>query len=224
MKSIAALEIMAAAFLLSLNFAYAQASVGVKVGDWIKYELTVSGTTPPQDMPQWAKAECTSIAGTTVTLLMTMHISDGTEHTETWAIDVATGSGHAVFQIIIPANSKTGDTIQLVTNNSLTIAGESTGAYAGASRTFVYASLVEEDEHYDYRWDKQTGILLEISVTQGSSSIAYKATSTNIWQSSSSNPLIMPSLPIEILSISVSAVVAIFIVSIAVIYTKYKRN
>ncbi|MEM2262834.1 MAG: hypothetical protein QW160_01265, partial [Candidatus Bathyarchaeia archaeon] len=101
---------------------------------------------------------------------------------ETWTIDVATGSGNAFFRIVIPANSKTGDTIQLVTNGSVTITEEATGTYAGASRTYVYASLAEESEQYTYRWDKQTGILLEISVTQGSASIAYRATNTNIWQ------------------------------------------
>ncbi|MEM2588871.1 MAG: hypothetical protein QXT44_03565 [Candidatus Bathyarchaeia archaeon] len=226
MKTIAVLGVIAMAFLPCLNIAYAEAQVGVKVGDWVKYELTASGITPPPDMPQWAKAECTSITGTTVTLKMTMHMSDGTEHTETWTIGIATGSGNAAFQIIIPANSETGDTIQLVNNRSLTIAGESTSTYAGASRTYVYASVAEEDGQYTYHWDKQTGILLEVSGTKGSASIAYKATSTNIWQSSS-NPLSLPSLsnlPIETLSISISVMAAIAMITAAIVYTKHKRN
>ncbi|MEM3770059.1 MAG: hypothetical protein QXG76_02590 [Candidatus Bathyarchaeia archaeon] len=223
MKPVAIFGVITMAFLLCLNMAYAEAQVGVKVGDWVKYELEVSGTTPPSDMPQWVKAECASVTGTTVTLRMTMHMSDETEHTETYTIDIATGSGNAPFQMIIPANSKTGDTIQLVTNGSLTIAGEATGTYAGASRTYVYASQVEENEQYTYRWDKQTGALLEISVTQGSASIAYKATSTNIWQATSQNPLSLPSLPIEILSICISTAVAIAIMTTAIIYTRRKR-
>lgn len=223
MRRITALGIMVMAFLLCLNLAYAEVQVGVKVGDWVKYELTVSGASPPQDLPQWVRAECTSVAGTNVTLRMLMHMSNGAEHMETWTIDVATGSGHAFFQAVIPANSKTGDTIQLVTNDSVTIAGEATGTYAGASRTYVYASLVEEDGQFDYCWDKQTGVLLEVSLTQDSASIAYKATDTNIWQPSQ-NPFALPNLPIEILSICISTAVAIAIVTTAIIYTKRKNQ
>ncbi|MEM2806874.1 MAG: hypothetical protein QXK86_08520 [Candidatus Bathyarchaeia archaeon] len=202
---------------------YAEAQVGVKVDDWIKYELIVSGTTPPPEMPQWVKVEYKSIAGTTVTLKITMHMSDGTEHTETHTIDVASGSGTAPFQAIIPANSKTGDAIQLVTDGSVIIAGEATGTYAGASRTYVYASITEGDVQHTYRWDKQTGVLLEINLAQSSASIAYKATSTNIWQGTpSSNPLSLPNLPIEIMSICISTAIAIAIVSTAIIYTRRK--
>ncbi|MEM2440037.1 MAG: hypothetical protein QW493_02345 [Candidatus Bathyarchaeia archaeon] len=145
---------------------------------------------------------------------------------ETWTVDVATGSGNAFFQVLIPANSKTGDTIQLVTNGSVTIAGEAIGTYAGASRTYVYASITEGDVQHTYRWDKQTGVLLEISLAQGSALIAYKATSTNIWQTSS-NPLSLPSLPslsIEMLSVIISVIIATVMVATAVIYTKHKRG
>ena len=225
MKKIAALVVIAIVFLLSLDLAYAEAQVGVNTGNWIKYELTVSGTSPPSDMPQWVKGECVSVAETTVTLRMTMHMSNGTEHVETWTIDVATGSGNATFQVVIPANSKTGDTVKLVDFGDVTIAGETTGTYAGASRTLVYVSLTQEDEQYNYRWDKQTGVLLEISLTQSSASIAYKATSTNIWQASSPpNQLNLPNLPIEILSILISTAVAIAIVTTAIIYARRKRS
>lgn len=224
MKQAAVLGIMVAAFLFSLNLVYAQAQVGVKVSDWIKYEFAGGGAAPPPDMPQWVKVECTSIAETTVTLRITMHMSDGAERTETCTIDVVSGAGNAPFQALIPANSKTGDTIQLVTKESLTIAGESTGAYAGASRTYVYAIITKEDGQYTYRWDKQTGVLLEIGVTQGSAPIAYKATDTNIWQASSQSPLSLPSMSIELLSISISLMVAIAIVATAVVYAKYKRS
>jgi hypothetical protein len=77
---------------------------------------------------------------------------------------------------------------------------------------------------FSYCWDKETGVLVEITLTQGSTSATYKATSTNIWQASSSNPLTLPSLPIEMLSISVSVAAAIAIVATAAIYTKHKRS
>jgi len=209
--------------LLGIGLAYVEAQVGVKVGDWVKCEY-VSGGNPPGDAPQWVKVECLSVTGTTATLRVTTHFSSGAEQTEIMTWDVASGTGNLTFQALIPANSKTGDTVQVIEGGNVTIAGERTGTYAGASRTVVYASLTQGDMQFSYCWDKETGVLVEITLTQGSTSATYKATSTNIWQASSSNPLTLPSLPIEMLSISVSVAAAIAIVATAAIYTKHKRS
>jgi len=98
-----------------------------------------------------------------------------------------------------------------------------TGTHAGASRTVVYASLTQGDMQFSYCWDKETGIIVEVTLTQGYMSATFKATSIKIWQASSNLPL-MPSLPIETLSISISVMVAIAIVATALIYTKHKRS
>ena len=209
--------------LLGIGLAYAEAQVGVKAGDWVKCEY-VSGGNPPGDAPQWVKVECLSVTGTNAILRVTTHFSGGAEQTEIMTWDVASGTGNLTFQALIPANSKTGDTVQLIEGGNVTIAGERTGTYAGASRTVVHASLTQGDMQFSYCWDKETGVLVEITLTQGSTSATYKATSTNIWQASSSNPLTLPSLPIEMLSISVSVAAAIAIVATAAIYTKHKRS
>jgi hypothetical protein len=174
--------------LLGIGLAYAEAQVGVKAGDWVKCEYA-SGGNPPGDAPQWVKVECLSVTGTTATLRVTTHFSSGAEQTEIMTWDVASGTGNLTFQALIPANSKTGDTVQVIEGGNVTIAGERTGTYAGASRTVVYASLTQGDMQFSYCWDKETGVLVEITLTQGSTSATYKATSTNIWQASSSNPL-----------------------------------
>ncbi|MEM3054626.1 MAG: hypothetical protein QXM52_02830 [Candidatus Bathyarchaeia archaeon] len=223
MRKANAFAIISLLLFLLATLVYAEASVGIKSGDWIEYEFNVSGA-PPPDMPQQVKAECVSVAGTIATLRMIMHMGDGTEHVETMVVDVASGLGNATFQVLIPANSKAGDTIKVVNYGDLTIAGETTGTYAGASRTIVYASLSQGDMHFNYRWDKQTGVLMEISLTQGAASAAYKATSTNLWQASS-NPLALPSsLPVELLSISISLLVAVAMVIAALVYTRHKRG
>ena len=134
------------------------------------------------------------------------------------------GTGNLTFQALIPANSKTGDTVKVIEGGSLTIAGEKTGTYAGASRTVVYASLMHGDTQFSYCRDKETGIIVEVTLIQGSTSATYKATSTSIWQTSSPNPLTLPTMPIEVLSISISVAVAAAIITTAVIYTKRKRG
>jgi len=209
-------------FLLSAALAYAEAQVGIKPGDWVRCELTTSGA-PSEDTPQWVKVECLSVTGTTATLKMTMHMSNGAEQNEIGTLDVASGEGNATFQALIPANSKTGDTIQIVGYGSVTIAGEKTETYAGASRTAVYASFSQGEMQFNCCWDKQTGILVETTLTQGSTSATFKAISTNIWQASS-NPLTLPNLSIELLSICISVALAIAIVAAAVILTRHKRS
>jgi len=210
--------------LLNTAFAYAEAHVGVKAGDWIKCEYA-SGGSPPSGAPQWVKVECLSVTGTTATLRVIFKPTDGAEQIGIMTWDVASGVGNMTFQALIPANSKTGDNVKVIEGGNVTIAGEKTGTYAGASRTVVYASLMQGDTQFSYCWDKETGIVVELTLTQGSTSATYKATSTNIWQtSSSSNPLTLPTIPIEILSISISVAVAAAIITTAVIYTKRKRN
>jgi hypothetical protein len=57
-------------------------------------------------------------------------MSSGTEQNEIVTLDVVSGTGNSTFQMLIPANSKTGDTIKIVGYGDLTIAGETTGTYA----------------------------------------------------------------------------------------------
>jgi len=223
MKKVAALGAVAVLFLLSLGLTYAEVQVGVKAGDWIKYDAITSGNSSA-DMPQWVKIEFLNIAGTTVTYRETQYMSNGTEQSMIRTLDVASAIGNATFQLLVPANSKTGDIIQMVEGGNVQVAGEKTETYAGTSRTVIYASLSREGTQVNYYWDKQVGILLEVALTQGSASLAYKATSTNIWQTSPSNPLMLPSLSVEIMSICISTVVAVVIVVTALIYTRRKRS
>ena len=208
---------------LCTTFAYAEAQVGVKAGDWIKCEYASSGS-PPSGAPQWVKVECLSVTGTTATVCVTFKPTDGAEQTGIMSWDVASGTGNLTFQALIPANSKTGDTVKVIEGGSLTIAGEKTGTYAGESRTVVYASLMHGDTQFSYCWDKETGIIVEVTLTQGSTSATYKATSTNIWQASSPPPLTLPTISTETLSISISAAVAAAIITTALIYTKHKKG
>lgn len=222
MKKAIIFETIITLLLLYTASTYAEAQIGVKTGDWIRCDY-VSGSNLPSDFIQWVKVECLSTEGTTATLRMTTHLNNGEEQTEIMIWDVASGTGNLTFQALIPANSKTGDTIPVVGGSSITIAGEKTGNYAGANRNVVYASLTQGDMQFSCCWDKETGIIAEATLTQGSTSATFKATSTNIWQASS-NPLTLPNLPIELLSISISTALAIAIVAAAVILTRHKRR
>jgi parallel beta-helix repeat protein len=160
--------------------------VGVKAGDWIKIDYTISGAPAGTPLPQWLKVEFLSVEGTSATVRVTMHMSDGSEQDATVPVDVvAGGQALGLSGFVIPANLTVGDSITMggvgFTFN-VTIDGETTRDYAGASRTIVYASFSQLGSQLTYYWDKQTGIMVEASTTSGSITGTGKATETNMWQ------------------------------------------
>jgi hypothetical protein len=182
---------------------------GVKAGDWIKYDYTITGWPTGTPYPKWLKVEFLSVEGTTATVRVTMHMSDGTEQNATVSVDVVAG-GHALelSGFIIPANWTTGYSISMGSVGftfPVTIAGETTRTYAGASRTVVYASFSQSGTQLTYYWDKQTGVMVEASTISGSITGTAKPTETNMWQAASSD------LPIETIYLYILAALATII-------------
>ncbi len=164
-----------------------EAQVGVKAGDWIKCDYTVTGWSSGTPYPEWLKVEILSVEGTTATVRATMHMDNGTEQSDTLSVDVVTGCGafDTLFGFIIPANCTTGDSIMMGGDGltfNVTIDGEITRTYVGASRRVVFASFSQHGTELIYYWDKQTGILVESGATSGDMIATGIATETNMWQ------------------------------------------
>ena len=159
-------------------------TVGVKAGDWIKCAYTISGWPSGTPYPEWLKVEFLTVEGTNATVRVTMRMSDGTEQSDTMIVDVVAGGGtfQGLSGFVIPANSTTGDSIYMTGYGNVTIAGETTGTYGGATRTVVYASFSQYGTQLTYRWDKLTGVIVESSVVSGGVAGTAKATETNMWQ------------------------------------------
>jgi len=82
-------------------FAYAEAQVGVKAGDWIKYDAVTSGVDlASTNMPQWVKIEFLSVTETTVTFRQTSHMSSGAEQSEIIMLDAASGAETRLFRYL----------------------------------------------------------------------------------------------------------------------------
>jgi hypothetical protein len=132
--------------------------------------------------------EFLSVEETKATIRVTMRMSDGTEQNQTMTIDVvAGGQALGLSGFVIPANSKVGDSITIGGDGftfNVTIDGETTRTYAGASRTVVYASFSQFGAQLTYYWDKQAGVMVESSGTypQLNMTETAKATETNMWQ------------------------------------------
>ena len=54
-KKLVVAALLIAVFLLSLNGVLGEVSVGVKVGDWIEYEVSTSGDVPDGHDVTWAE-------------------------------------------------------------------------------------------------------------------------------------------------------------------------
>jgi parallel beta-helix repeat protein len=194
--------------------------IGVKADDWIKCTYTISGWPSGTPYPEWLKVEFLSVEGTNATIRVTMRMSDGTEPSQTMTIDVAAGGGtfQGLSGFVIPANCTTGDSIYMTGYGIVTIAGETTRIYAGASRTVVYASFSQYGTQLTYYWDKQTGVMVEASAVSGSVTGTAKATETNMWQAAPSG------LPIEPVYLYILAALAIIVVGGAAVFIVRRRK
>jgi len=196
-----------------------EVKVGVMAGDWIKVEYTITGWPAGQPYPEWLTVEFLTVEGTSATVRVTMHMSDGTEQNATVPVNVVAGGGEAfgLSGFVIPANLTVGDSVYISGYGNVTIAGETTRTYAGASRTVVYASISQYGTQLTYYWDKQTGVMVEASTTSGGVTATAKATETNMWQ-----PELFGLDPILLYSLIIVTIVIVAAVAFLAIRRKKK--
>ena len=115
-----------------------------------------------------------------------MRMSDGTELSDTVPADLSEGGGEAfgIAGFVIPSNVTTGDSVHISGYGNVTIEGETARTYAGARREVVYASFSQDEVQMTYYWDKETGVMLEASTTQGDVTTIGKMAETNMWEAS----------------------------------------
>lgn len=186
--------------------------VGVKAGDWIKSEYKISGWPDDQPYPEWLKLEFLSVEGTSTSVRATMRMSDGTEETDTVPVEVGGGAeASGLSGFIIPANSEVGDSIVMgvfgITFADALIEGETTGTYARADRTVVYAGVSQYGVELTYYWDKQTGVMVEASSAYGDTVSTARATETNMWEAATKEMPWWPWLIVAVVGAAVAGAV-----------------
>jgi hypothetical protein len=154
----------------------AEILVGVKQGDWIEYQVNVTGTPPPDHNIIWARMEITDVQGGDINLNITTRFSNGTLLNEAITLNLETGQLGDDF--IIPANLTVGDTFYDKTEGNIMISGAEERTYAGATRTVVYANTSQTK----FYWDKSTGILVEATSSYTEYTMHTTADKTNMWQ------------------------------------------
>lgn len=200
-------------------------TVGVKAGDWIKYQISASGDTSEGfgdiNQTDWMKGEVSSVSGTSVTMQMIAHYKNGsTAPIQTLVGDVAAGSGDLSF-ILIPADLKEGDTLQLAMfgSSNMVINDTVSRTYAGASRSANHFGVSASGGGFTVAanayWDQATGILLELSMSmitpEQNMQVNIKAIETNMWSSGLFGGDILETLSNPIFIISIAAVIIVAI-------------
>ncbi|HDQ06537.1 MAG TPA: hypothetical protein ENN36_07445 [Candidatus Bathyarchaeota archaeon] len=166
------------AALLSLIFsavASADVLVGVKPGDWVTYNVQITGEVPEQHDVTWCKIEVIEVEGNHVYVDITYRHFDGREETKSSTLKFETG--HVGEAFMIPANSDKGDTFSSY-EGPIIIGGVEKASCAGAIRSVVYASTSVTVFH----WDRSTGFLVEANSSSSEYTMFTKAEKTNMWQ------------------------------------------
>jgi parallel beta-helix repeat protein len=167
--------------------------IGVKSGDWVKYQIEGSAS----DGVAWIVIEVENVDApkSTVAFCVTLHYYNGTERSDTFYLNLATGryepEGHyfASYPFIF-ANLEVGEAPYESWPN-YTIQNEMIKTYCGAKRQVLYFHIDEVSDSTDPShvivnayWDKVTGVLLEFELTQDGQTLKMTAIETNLWSTS----------------------------------------
>jgi len=181
MRKLALLAISLFMIFLIMPFAVAvsDVSVGVKKGDWIQYNVFVTGNPPGDHNIKWAFMNVTDVQGTTIALDIQILFNNGTNYPEHITLNLATGIlGDDFF---IPKNLNVGDQFYDAYQGNITITSIQQQTVASAQRTLVLGAT----NYTSYAWDRSTGTLVAATSNETEPPQYYMVTNTNatnIWQ------------------------------------------
>lgn len=174
--------------LLSLsNFAYAQRTVGVQIGDWVDYRVTATfegdsinpfeNVTDPFANVTSMRLIVVDIVDTNVTLDMQMYYENGSDVIETGWVDVDTGNGTGPQGWLIATNLTAGDQVYTGTESmfgEMTINETINREYLGSTHEVNHFILnfttppnpwMNASTLLDYYWFKDSGFAAEVNVS-----------------------------------------------------------
>jgi hypothetical protein len=199
--------------IVPIAVAVSDVSVGVKQGDWIQYNVIVTGNPPGDHNIKWASMNVTAVQGTAITLEIQTLFNNGTNYPEHITLNLATGIlGDDFF---IPKNLNVGDKFYDAYQGNITITNVQQRIVAGAERTVVLGAT----NYTRYAWDRTTGTLVAATSNETEPPQYYMVTNTNatnIWQPDIQQTDILgfaPATFYDVLAATVIAAVAVAVVS-----------
>jgi hypothetical protein len=196
-----------------IGVASAALTVGVKEGDWIEYQVNITGT-PPDPSQSVVEANMTvlNVSGTSIQVNIISTLSNGTQLSTNSTLDLQTGQ--LIDNFIIPANLQKGDRFyDSAIGSNITITGSQQGIYGGATRTVINATSGSNT----YVWDQVTGVDVEGFSSGEGYTMHTLVSGTNIWQSQ------VPEFNVSLIG-SLAIIGAIVVVSATAIVIHQKKK
>jgi hypothetical protein len=168
--------------------------VGVKEGDWIEYDVSITGigSPPPTHDVNWLRIEFLPIQGTAFSANFTVRYTNGTIGTAIWKFNLT--EGELEGWIVIPSNLSPGDTFYDLSRHTrkpvyVMVRGQEQRTVLGATRTVTYGN---DSLRHKKEWDKETGMFIGSTerlknVTNKAGwyiedlTVKTKAIATNMW-------------------------------------------
>lgn len=179
--------------LASPAFAAGVPSVGVKEGDWIEYNIAISGTgtPPPTHDVRWMHLQVLKVEGTAFSVNVTARYANGTIGSAVWPFNFT--EGNVGGWLIIPANLSVGESFfDFSIHNhkpvNVTIQSQEQKTVLGATRMVTYGN----DSFRHKQWDQVTGVFVGSTETYRNMTnkdgwyidnltVTIDAVATNLW-------------------------------------------
>ena len=163
--------------ITSPTFAYNQPTVGVKEGDWIEYDISITGngTPPPTHDVRWMRFQVLAVEGAAFSVNLTVRYANDTFGVAIWEYNFT--EGNLGGWTIIPANLSPGDTFFDASEHNhkpvnVTVQGQEQRTVLGSTRTVTYGN---DSLRHLKEWDKATGVFI------GSSEVVQNVTNKDGW-------------------------------------------
>ncbi len=236
MKAVAALILVSIAVTFSIIVepvdAHEEPTVGVGKGDWIEYDIRITGTgtPPPTHNVRWMRMDVLSVQSSALSVNLSARYANGTIGSAVWKFNFT--EGNVGGWMIIPSGLEPGDTFydSSIHNRkpvNVTIQKQEQKTVLGATRTITYGN----DSLRHKEWDKATGVFVGSSevlknVTNKDGwyiedlTVTIQAIATNIW-----NPQIFGLDQTLVYSmVAMSVIVAIVILTPLMLIAQRKRD
>jgi uncharacterized membrane protein YozB (DUF420 family) len=158
-------------------FASNQPVIGVKEGDWIEYDISITGTgtPPPTHDVRWMRFQVLAVYEKAFSVNLTVVYTNGTFGSAIWEYNFT--EGNLGGWTIIPANLNPGDTFYDTSEHNhkpvnVTVQGQEQRTVLGATRTVTYGN---DSLRHLKEWDKATGVFI------GSSEVVQNVTNKDGW-------------------------------------------
>ncbi len=200
------------------TLAYDEPSAGVKEGNWIEYDVNITGTPPPVHKGvDWMRIEVLHVESTAFPVNLSVRFANGTTGSSIWRFNFTEGNTEG--WIVIPSSLGPGETFYdnfSKADKHIVIQSQEQQTVLGASRTLTFGN----DSYRHKQWDKATGVFVRSSESFRNWSAYVNIVATNLWspQILGLNQTVLYAL------VAISIVLTVLILSSLIIDERRKRT